>query len=105
MMIETTVAVLWVVFLGLLILIILWKIFSKTLRLRKVTVMEYQRGLLYRGGQFSRVLEAGQYWISDSLSMIVLVDVRNQFLSVPGQEIISKDGASLKTSLSAEYKI
>lgn len=100
-----TVAVLWAVFLALLVLIILWAVVSKTLRLRKVTILEYQRGLLYRRGRFGRVLGPGQYWISDSFSMIAPVDVRNQFLPVPGQEVISKDGVSLKTSLAAEYKV
>lgn len=30
--------------------------------IRRVTILEYERGLLYTQGKFRKTLEAGQYW-------------------------------------------
>lgn len=71
----------------------------------RVTVYEYQRGLLYRKGRFTRVLEPGQYWIYRRSTTISKLDIRPRFISVPGQEVLSSDSVSVRISLAAEYEI
>jgi regulator of protease activity HflC (stomatin/prohibitin superfamily) len=85
---------------GLLILYILSRIFFT-----RVTVMEYQRGVRYRKGLFKDVLPAGPHWISPYQTKVEMVDIRPRIVTVPGQEILSADGISLKISISASYEI
>lgn len=69
------------------------------------TVFEFERGLLYRGGRFRRVLEPGLYWYSPLFTTIRSVDVRARFATVSGQEVLSSDSIALKVSLAAEYRV
>jgi regulator of protease activity HflC (stomatin/prohibitin superfamily) len=85
----------------LAIVIFLWKLF----RPRHVTIYEYQKGLLYKKGRFARTLDPGSYWISSTFSMIYPVDVRSEFLTIQGQDVISADGVTVKISLAAEFQV
>jgi regulator of protease activity HflC (stomatin/prohibitin superfamily) len=62
---------------------------------RFVTVYDYQRGLRYRMGRFSGLVESGPH-----VSFRGFNEVR-----VPGQEILTSDGVALKVSLTAHYVI
>lgn len=72
---------------------------------RRVTIYEYQRGLRYRDGKFVGLVGPGRYWIYRPSTVIQPVDVRETVLTVPGQEVISADGFSIKISLAARYKL
>src|SRR5579863_2101274 len=91
----------WIVALLLVLLLLA----VKALRPRKITVYEFQKALLYRRGRYSETLGPGQYWLLNSLSSITLVDVRPEFISVQGQDVLSADGVSLKVSLAAEFQV
>ena len=56
------------------------------------TVFEFERGLRYRRGRFVGVLEPGVYWVTRRSGRISKVDVRANYLIVPGQELLSQDG-------------
>ncbi len=73
----------------------------------KVTVFEYERGLEYVKGRFRRVLPPGQYRVIPFFGNRVIrkVDVRSQYIAVPGQEILTADGIGLKVSLSVVYEV
>src|SRR5688500_7725686 len=75
------------------------------LTLGRVTVFEYQQGLRYRGGRFAGVLGAGPHWIFRPTTVIHRVDVRPKFVSLGGQEVLSKDGVTLKLTIAARYEI
>ena len=75
------------------------------LRLRKTTVLEYERGLLYVGGRFRTLLDPGEYWSWSASRKVTKVDVRPRFASVPGQEVLTADGIAVKVSLIAQYRI
>lgn len=75
------------------------------LLLRHVTVFEFERGLLYRRGRFTTVLGPGSYWPIARLSTITKVDVRPCYVAVPGQELPTSDGATLKITVSAKYQV
>ncbi|MBN2590130.1 MAG: slipin family protein [Sedimentisphaerales bacterium] len=72
---------------------------------RRVTIFEYERGLKYSKGKFSKILEPGQYWYFPYFDSVIKVDIRPNFISIPGQEVLSSDGVTLKVSLAANYEI
>ncbi len=73
--------------------------------LRKLRIREFESGLLYANGRFKRLLKPGAHWMLRGRSEVVTLDMRKQLLTVPGQEIITKDNAALKLSFVAEYEI
>ena len=74
-------------------------------RLRRVIIFEYERGLRYKRGRFSALLEPGSYWTWSRATTITRVDIRPTYVAVPGQEIPTSDGVSLKISVSAKYRL
>ncbi len=72
---------------------------------KKITIFEFERGLKYHKGKFSKLLRPGQYWISAYNTTVTPVDIRPKFLSVPGQEVLSADSISLKVSVTAKYEV
>jgi regulator of protease activity HflC (stomatin/prohibitin superfamily) len=93
--------ILWILVLGALLLVILWKV----LPIRHVIVYEYQKGLKYTNGRYAGTLKPGQYWILSTFSSIAPVDVRPEFITIQGQDVLSADGVTLKISLAAEFQI
>ncbi|MEM9264884.1 MAG: slipin family protein [Cyanobacteria bacterium P01_F01_bin.13] len=72
----------------------------------RITVFEYERGLKYVKGRFKQVLGPGQYWLwAFGNTTLRKVDMRPQYLSVPGQAVLTADGIGLKVSLTAVYDI
>lgn len=71
----------------------------------KVTIYDYQVGLLYRKGRFQRRLLPGQYRFLKAQSHVVILDTRRRELQVPGQEILTQEGAAVKVSLVAEFQV
>ena len=89
----------------LVLLVVLAVILYKVLRFKRVTIFEHQKGLKYSRGRHAAVLDAGQYWIFPAYTSIVPVDIRPEFVTIPGQDVISADGVTLKISLAAEYEV
>ena len=73
--------------------------------IRRITVLEYERGVRYTRGKFSHVLEPGQYWYLPYFTMIHKLDVRPAYVPITGQEALSADGVTLKVSLAANFRI
>jgi len=96
-MVET----LWIAFLLLVVAAVLYKIVN----LKRITIFEYQKGLKYSRGRFVGVLGPGQSWILPAFTSIVAVDVRPEFITIVGQDVLSADGVTLKVSLAAEFEI
>jgi len=84
-----------------LLVVILYKVAS----IKRVTVYEYQRGLKYTNGRCVATLGPGQYWIVKAFSSVVPVDVRPEFITILGQDVVSADGVTLKVSLAAEFQV
>jgi regulator of protease activity HflC (stomatin/prohibitin superfamily) len=72
---------------------------------RQVTVMEYESGLLYSAGKFKRMLAPGKHGYLRGWHSIQKLDMRNRFVTVPGQELLTADNISLKISLAASFKV
>jgi regulator of protease activity HflC (stomatin/prohibitin superfamily) len=71
----------------------------------RVVINEYERGLRYDDGRFTGVVNPGAYRLWRRRSRIRTVDIRPSVLAIPGQEVISADGVSIRVSLSARYAI
>jgi regulator of protease activity HflC (stomatin/prohibitin superfamily) len=70
-----------------------------------VTVHDYERGLRYRRGQFTGLLDAGAYVAFRPNSRIQVIDVRPAFVTIDGQDVLLSDGVNLRISLVARYVV
>ena len=68
-------------------------------------IFEHQKGLKYLRGRYIETLGAGRYWTLPDHISISAVDIRPEFISIPGQDARSADGVTLKVSLAAEFEI
>jgi regulator of protease activity HflC (stomatin/prohibitin superfamily) len=87
------------------LLVVILFVVVKVVPFKKVIVYEYQRAVKYTKGRYVGTLDPGQYWILSSFSSIVPVDVRPEFITIPGQDVLSADGVTLKISLAAEFQV
>ena len=92
---------LWALTLAVVILVVAYKM----LPIKHVIVYEYQKGLKYTKGRYTGTLDPGQYWIVSTFSSIATVDVRPEFITIQGQDVLSADGVTLKVSLAAEFQV
>jgi regulator of protease activity HflC (stomatin/prohibitin superfamily) len=72
---------------------------------KKVTIFDWQTALLYHDGVFKRTLGPGKYRLFSPPMSWVVFDRRPQFLTVPAQEVLSRDALGFKITLVAEYQI
>ena len=72
--------------------------------LKKITIFETEKGLLYKKGRFISVLNPGQYWYLPFRTVITKIDIRLRYVSLVGQEVLSSDNVSLKLSIAASYE-
>jgi regulator of protease activity HflC (stomatin/prohibitin superfamily) len=70
-----------------------------------VTVHDYQRGLRYRRGRFSGLVDPGIHYVLRPFSEIFVLDGRPTFLTLEGQEILTADVVPIKVSLAARYVV
>ena len=71
----------------------------------RFTVPEGHAGLLYRDQRFVRVLGPGAHWVYSLHAQFTRVDLRERTVSVPGQEVLSRDQVSLKVSLLVTFRV
>lgn len=71
----------------------------------RVTVFEYQHALRFDRGRLTGVLEPGVYWILQPVTVIQLIDARPRSVTIPGQELLSADGVTIKVSLLLEVAV
>jgi len=70
-----------------------------------VTVHDYERGLRYRSGRFSGLVDPGSHVIIRPFTEVRILDGRPAFLVVEGQEVLTSDGVAVKVSLAARYVV
>jgi regulator of protease activity HflC (stomatin/prohibitin superfamily) len=91
------------------LLVILLAIVVAALLLRPfvalVTVHDYQRGLRYRRGRFSGLVDPGTHLVIRPMSEIFVLDGRPAYLTLEGQEVLTADVVPIKISLAARYVI
>lgn len=74
---------------------------------RSATVESYENAVMFVDGRFSEVLKSGvYYWWKNAISVFIArVDKRQQQLEISGQEILTKDKATLRVNAWAQYKV
>ncbi|BAX96230.1 hypothetical protein MSTE_00895 [Mycobacteroides stephanolepidis] len=72
---------------------------------QKITIMQWQRGVLYRDGVFKAVLTPGVHYTRPRTDTLVTVDMRAQSIQVVGQDVLTVDGFTVKVSASVEYNV
>ncbi|SFK64745.1 SPFH domain / Band 7 family protein [Porphyromonadaceae bacterium KH3CP3RA] len=75
--------------------------------LRKFTVGAFERGLLLIDNQLKEELKSGTYyfWNNSTPVEIRAVDLRVQQMEISGQELLSKDKATLRISFFVKYQV
>lgn len=74
---------------------------------RTHTVEAHEQGILFIDWKFDRVLMAGTYhwWKNTTPVQVLKVDMRQQQIEVSGQEMLTKDKASLRLSFYLQYQV
>ncbi|HEX5013159.1 MAG TPA: slipin family protein [Candidatus Limnocylindrales bacterium] len=70
-----------------------------------VTVHDYERGLRYRSGRFTGLVDPGSHIVIKPFTEVRVMDGRPAFLVVEGQEVLTSDGVAVKVSLAARYVV
>lgn len=77
--------------LKLIIVIVVMLYASRAIRI----VRQYERGLIETFGQYTRTVNPGLVFVFPPFQTVRLVDMREQVIDVPPQEVITKDNASV----------
>lgn len=74
-------------------------------RFQRITIYDYEKALHYKDGKLIATLKTGTYRYSPKNEQIVKYDSRLTSLTVPAQEVISKDSVGIKITMYATYLI
>ncbi len=88
---------------GFLLPILLIILFIVLISIKQIN--EYERGILYSFGKFTRILTPGWRLIFPIINSYDKVDIRTKTVDVPEQEAITKDNVSIKINAVLYYKI
>lgn len=84
-----------------IILIIIGIILISSIR----QINEYERGILFTFGKFSRVMNPGWNIVLPIIQFYKKVDIRTKAVDVPEQETITRDNVSIKINAVIYYKV
>ncbi|MEO0068137.1 MAG: SPFH domain-containing protein [candidate division WOR-3 bacterium] len=68
-------------------------------------VRPYQRGAVERLGKYQRLVQPGLNFIIPFLERLIKVDMREQVVDVPPQEVITKDNATVTVDAIVYYEV
>lgn len=68
-------------------------------------INQYERGLVYTQGRFTRILGPGWHVIWPIFQFMQKVDIRTKAIDVPKQETITRDNVSCKMNAVIYYKV
>lgn len=68
-------------------------------------INQYERGILFTCGKFSKVLEPGWRLVLPIFQFFKKVDIRTKAVDVPEQEAITKDNVSVKINAVVYYRV
>ncbi|OXA74991.1 peptidase [Flavobacterium branchiophilum] len=74
---------------------------------RKFQIMSFEQGLLFVNDVFQQKLESGVYYFWNNAIPVEVkkVDVRQQQIEILGQELLTKDKATLRMNFFARYQV
>lgn len=68
-------------------------------------INEYQRGVLFTFGRFSRILTPGLNIVLPIIQIVKKVDIRTKVTDVPEQDALTKDNVSIKINAVVYYRV
>lgn len=71
----------------------------------RVTVQEFQRGVLFASGAAPVVLGPGRHRYRKRRSALAVVDLRPTLLKVTGQEVLTSDGVGVRAAVVVRYAV
>lgn len=92
------------IFIALLIGVTVW-VFWVSPRLKHISAFDWDWLLVFRDGQFLKLLPPGKHVLFGRTVTTLTFDRRSQLLLIARQEVLTKDGLGLKLSLVVQYKI
>lgn len=69
------------------------------------TVFDFQTGLLFTDGRFTRLLEAGRHRRRLRRTSVRIIDRRPLLVTVPGQDVLTRDKINVRISLALRYGV
>lgn len=74
---------------------------------RSYNVENYEKALLFVDGKYVQVLQPGVYywWKNSTVITVAKADTRTQQMEINGQEILTKDKATLRLNALAQYQV
>lgn len=66
---------------------------------------EYERGVIFRLGRFSKIKGPGMYWIIPAIDQKTQVDVRTKTVDIAPQETVTADSVTIKVNAVLYYRI
>jgi hypothetical protein len=74
---------------------------------RTYVVESYEKALLFVDGKYVQVLTAGVYywWKNNTVITVTKADTRTQQMEINGQEILTKDKATLRLNAQAQFRV
>ncbi len=75
--------------------------------IRAYTIQSYEKGILFINGKYEKILEEGSYnfWSNHIPIEVLKADMRQQQMEVSGQEILTKDKATIRINFYAIYQV
>ncbi|MEA3255123.1 MAG: SPFH domain-containing protein [Candidatus Altiarchaeota archaeon] len=68
-------------------------------------IRPYEKGLIERFGRYQRIVDSGLQFIIPFIETMIKVDVREQVIDVPPQEVITKDNAAVTVDAVIYFEI
>ncbi len=66
---------------------------------------EYQKGVVFRLGRFSRVVGPGRFYINPFYENVSLIDLRTRTVAIEPQEAITADSVTVRVNAVLYYKV
>lgn len=89
----------------ILLVVVVLVILAIRATVRFVTIHDYERGLRYRRGRFSGLVDPGTHVSVPPWTEVRVLDGRPSFVTIEGQEVLTSDGVAIKVSLAARYVV
>ena len=83
------------------VMLVMLSLFSGAIK----QINEYQRGVLFTFGRFSRILPPGLNIVLPVVNSVKKVDIRTKAVDVPEQDAITKDNVSIRINAVLYYKV
>ncbi|MFC7772697.1 slipin family protein [Flavobacterium sp. GCM10027622] len=74
---------------------------------RQFKVQDFEKGVLFVDGKFEKEIASGTYYFWNNMTSIEVktVDLRQQQLEISGQELLTKDKATLRINFFVKYQV